>query len=269
MTDKVFNPGKNAAHHQIEREYFLSLGAKQFSGYGAEVEARITAHEVEFLRARGFTHYRSRWGQTVPVTLAGLRSLNSEGRKESKRMGTEYANAPDVRRVARNVMNECHPHLHGARIDYVFVSKTDKEGQEKPIESKGKQQWGKARTVSGLNAYLAQNDETEGGEPFFVIEISAYAWKRLDEAGRVALVDHELTHCALNEDSGAPEIRPHDVEEFTEVIKRRGLWKEDVRRMVEVGAKQLALPTMQTDGKAAKKPAGKVKGKSASAAPAG
>lgn len=166
-------------------------------------------------------------------------------------MATEYTDAADVRKVANKIIAECHPHLHGVRIDYVFISKTDKEGTPQPILSKGKTVHGRARKVSGLNAFLAQNDHTPDGEDFFVMEISFYSWSLFTPEQRIALVDHELCHFALDEESGTPTIREHDVEEFSEVVKRRGLWQEDVRQFVEIGARQLQLP-LATKGRAAR-----------------
>lgn len=71
---------------------------------------------------------------------------------------------------------------------------------------------------------------------FFVIEIASDMWGTDDELGnrfglsdaqRVALVDHELCHCTVNED-GVPTLLHHDVEEFGQVVERHGLWKPDL-----------------------------------------
>jgi hypothetical protein len=156
-------------------------------------------------------------------------------------MATEYSEAPEVEKVAEKIVKEFHPHLHGVRIDYVFVSKTDKEGMPQPILSKGKHVHGKAKKISGLNAYLASKYETPDDEEFFVIEISHYSWSYFSPDQRVALVDHELTHCALGAETGTPEIRSHDVEEFTEIVKRRGLWEPDLEQFAQVAAKKLPL----------------------------
>lgn len=97
--------------------------------------------------------------------------------------------------------------------------------------------------VSGLNAFLATERTTEGGEPeeFFAVVIAKPVWDILDEKQRLALVDHELCHFDLDEEKGTPVLRSHDVEEFGEIVKRHGLWRDEVRRLVEVGAKQLSL----------------------------
>jgi predicted LPLAT superfamily acyltransferase len=87
--------------------------------------------------------------------------------------------------------------------------------------------------VSNLNAYLALGgiDEPEPDEPptpFFVIEIAFDAWEILEKEQRVALVDHELCHCMMDEDSGKLIMHPHDLEEFNAVVRRHGLWQPDV-----------------------------------------
>lgn len=157
-------------------------------------------------------------------------------------MATEYRDAPEVRIIANKVIRDVHQHLHGVRIDYVFVAKSDKDGPV-PILSKGKQVHGKAKKITGLNAFLAQNDDNPEGEEFFVIEISHYSWVYMTPEQRIALVDHELCHCIIeqSEDGTMLTLRPHDVEEFTEIIQRHGLWQPDVEDFAKVAAKKLPL----------------------------
>jgi hypothetical protein len=99
----------------------------------------------------------------------------------------EYRQADEVERIARDLIYDFHTHLATARIKYVFRSQS--------AESRGKEVWGRARKVTGLNAWLA-GKEKPGVKceplPFFVIEISEPVWKILDENQKQALVDHEL-----------------------------------------------------------------------------
>jgi hypothetical protein len=167
-------------------------------------------------------------------------------------MPTEYTDAPTVRRIAEKLIGQYHPHLHGCRVEYLFVNKYDKDGVRQPVESKGKQRWGQAVKVSGRNAYLASAEKNTGDPAdleFFVVEICAYAWQFLDEKQKEALVDHELCHLALDEDKGkgTPTMRPHDVEEFSEIVKRHGLWRPDLEQMVKIGAEQLKLDLQPAD----------------------
>lgn len=144
-------------------------------------------------------------------------------------MTVTYRPAPAVQRIAEALIAKHHHHLDDIRIEYVFRSEAAKD--------KGKTVWGKARKISGLNAYLSQPldpDETPAGEDvdYFVIEIAEDIWAVIDQRERVALVDHELCHCTtdFNKDGDLVlKIRPHDLEEFRQVVQRHGLWRDDVQ----------------------------------------
>lgn len=174
-------------------------------------------------------------------------------------MPTEYSAAPDVEKVARQLINRYHTHLATARIDYVLIVKRDKDGNPQPVESKGKQLWGRARKVTGLNAFLSRKQGSEGAEDYFVIEIDAFVWGRINAKVREALVDHELCHCTYDGDMDKPSIRSHDVEEFGEVIRRHGLWRPEVESFVRIGAEQMKLgfepPTASAKAEATRAPA--------------
>jgi hypothetical protein len=124
--------------------------------------------------------------------------------------------------VANRLIDKHHSHLGPIRIEYYFLSE--------PIEERGKDVWGRARKVTGLNAYLALPVKPEQAiEPkgFFVIEIVKHVWGQLDEKSKLALVDHELCHCWVD-DEGNLKITPHDLEEFNSIVRRYGLWRDDV-----------------------------------------
>jgi len=107
------------------------------------------------------------------------------------------------------------------RIAYVW--------RDKPIIRGGKTVLGKARKISGLPAFLASEDLDTDNPAFFVIEIDKTYWPSLSENEREALVDHELTHCIVDEDEGTLKILPHDLEEFYFIVKRHGLWSEEYK----------------------------------------
>ncbi len=65
-------------------------------------------------------------------------------------MPVTYSEAPEVREVAQELIQIHHSHLSGQRIEYVFRSE--------PAKDKGKEVWGKARKIGGLNAFLADAD---------------------------------------------------------------------------------------------------------------
>ena len=159
----------------------------------------------------------------------------------------EYTQAGDVGRIAEKLIDNYHTHLSGMRMEYIFLSESPK--------AKGKEVWGRAKLITGLNAFLATPTPESEPEPFFVIEISKPVWDVLDANARKALVDHELSHCELDEETGTPKIITHDLEEFGGVIKRWGLWRDSVEQFVEIGiaAKQLRLPGTEAAKKAATK----------------
>lgn len=134
-----------------------------------------------------------------------------------------WAEARPVQKLANHLINQHHSHLATVEIRYFFYSKEIMQGD--------KQLWGRARKITGLNAVLANSDTTEDKQ-FFVIEIWRTMWDRMTEKQRAALVDHELEHCWVDENDKLA-IAKHDVEEFTNVIRRHGLWRADVQSFVE------------------------------------
>lgn len=157
----------------------------------------------------------------------------------------QYFEAPEVAHVASDLIEKYHQHLidHDVKIRYVFTDKTPK--------SNGKEIWGTCRKVSGLNAYLENG--TPEGEPFFVITISKDIWDVLPKDKKSALVDHELCHAwaeikkskktkeeseeNIQEGTSQISIKPHDLEEFSCIVRRHGLWREDIQEFVESALK--------------------------------
>lgn len=157
-------------------------------------------------------------------------------------MSAEWRAAPEVAEIARQLIVRVlqHQPLVNVHIEYVFIAEAPK--------SRGRKILGRARKITGLNAWLGgpegKSPGFQPGWPFFVIEISYDTWRDLDDNQRIALVDHELSHCAFDvDDEGAPvlSMRHHDVEEFTGVITRNGLWKADVQQLGVIAAEQLSL----------------------------
>jgi hypothetical protein len=139
--------------------------------------------------------------------------------------------ADDVKAIAESLIEEFHPHIGDLTVLYVFRSEHSEEN--------GKVVLGKARKVSGLNAYLAWRhlveDEDREGAPvssFYVVEIAADTWLALTGPQRIALVDHELSHI------GADGLVSHDVEEFRGVIERHGLWRPALEEFIEASKQE-------------------------------
>lgn len=147
-------------------------------------------------------------------------------------MATIYEPAPEVAETAVSLIAEHHQNLLGAPIVYLFMDPAPK--------SKGRLVLGRARKLSGLNAFLValaagEVDDPEEDHSFFVMEIAKDEWDGSTPQQRVALVDHELCHFAVDED-GVLGIRGHDLEEFDAVVRRHGLWRDDVQRFADACA---------------------------------
>lgn len=145
----------------------------------------------------------------------------------------EHHPAPSVAVIALDLIGSTHTRLVDVPIVYVFRSSAQ--------ISKGRIVLAKARKISGLNAFLAAmasgdlEQHPEFGHSFFCMEVAGDQWLLLDEAQRVALVDHELCHFDVEyNEEGLREltIRGHDVEEFVEVVRRHGAWDAALEAMV-------------------------------------
>ncbi|MBD3784576.1 MAG: hypothetical protein IE926_16775 [Micrococcales bacterium] len=142
----------------------------------------------------------------------------------------------EVEPIAKALIAEVKDHedLVHARILYVF--------RDKHALSRGHAILGKARKVAGLTQFLVDDESIDA--PLFVLEFPRDLWKEMTDQQRRALVDHELSHLAVERnDDGiwVGRTRGHDVEEFLAIVKRHGLWKADVQALAKVAAGQLAL----------------------------
>lgn len=134
----------------------------------------------------------------------------------------EYAPAPEVAEIAARLIALFHPHLHGVRIEYVFVSEAPRH-QGSPVN-------GLLRVVTGLYAFLATPGCRGEPEPFFCMEITKPVWDVKPAGWRVALVDHELSHAGYDDEYDTICTVPHDEEEFDAVAERHGAWNEGLER---------------------------------------
>ena len=150
----------------------------------------------------------------------------------------QYAIALEATEIGADLVRAWHPELFGysPRIFYVFLRDT-------PV-SKRQEVWGRAKRIAGLPAWLLRDDDDAlTGEPFFVIELAYDVWKWLTYLQKIALVDHELSHCSID-DLGKLTMRGHEVEEFIPIVGRHGLWNESVKLMVEQGRAKEAAPLL-------------------------
>lgn len=102
-------------------------------------------------------------------------------------------------------------------------------------------QWQKARQELQLEEWF-------GRVPDFVITLDAYYCQEASDIEFLALVEHELYHCAqaedefgmpkFNQQTGRPSftMKGHDVEEFVGVVRRYGVVSPEVQDLVIAAA---------------------------------
>lgn len=152
-----------------------------------------------------------------------------------------YKEAPEVKKIANELIPKYHSHLEefNVRVDYLFMDKIPMKGDNEV--------WGQCRKITSLNAYLAA-DKISGGDPFFVIIISEPIWDILPEKEKMALIDHELCHTSAEyqeKDDEEPvlkiSLKPHDMEEFSCIVKRHGMWRDSIKDFVESARKDKVI----------------------------
>lgn len=162
----------------------------------------------------------------------------------------QHARAIEPAEIARELRQTVPEHIERglgrARILWLWTSKA--------ISSHGKSVVARTRLVNPLTAsiirefYLDESQKSDAWDwdttPHFTVEVSADWWDIYTDHQRIALIDHELCHMAFDED-GKPRLRPHDLQEFSAVVQRHGLWASDVQSMAK--AMQLHLPGMAED----------------------
>lgn len=158
---------------------------------------------------------------------------------------TQFWSSEEMKSIAEKLIPEHHKHLidFSVNIKYLFTNKVPK--------IKGKEVWGQVHKITGRNAYLAKDNPD--GEPFFTITVPKDIFDILPEEKKIALVDHYLCQCwaevkQAKEESEVSQdevddqiesdnpvklsIKPYDVEEYACIVKRHGLWREDVEELV-------------------------------------
>ena len=135
-----------------------------------------------------------------------------------------YEFAGEVAKVADKVIATCHPHLANAEVCYLF--------RDPPAKSRGKVRLGQAKLVGKLETAVLAAAGVQ--KPFdFIVEIARAPWDDMKDDTRAALLDHELAHCVVVFDEEGARVgwalAGHDLEEFVDVVRRRGLWRDDVR----------------------------------------
>jgi Putative phage metallopeptidase len=144
--------------------------------------------------------------------------------------GVYFEEANEVKEIAEELIDKYHPHLKDAKelIGYYFRD--------------GASDWaGKAKKCTAFERFVTGK--------MLLIFINSDAWKAMKHDQRVALVDHELCHFSRKsiqdvdpktgkwieiydpaDKAESWSIREHDVEEFSDIIKRHGLWDTGIEK---------------------------------------
>lgn len=147
-----------------------------------------------------------------------------------------FEKAPRIRDIAERLIDDHHPHLRDAKELVGYYTRAD-----------GGVSWaGKCKKCTSFERFMT-------GETFhiFIIDLIFEQWP-LDKL--YALIDHELCHITRKQhppsihpitfkqipgewmkksDPDNWGIREHDVEEFSDVIHRHGLWETGIEKFAE------------------------------------
>ena len=150
---------------------------------------------------------------------------NTKVTAKKKKDDLKFWEAIEVLDIAKDLIAKDHSHLTDLPILYMFVKKMS--------------EWGRMQLRSPKEVFISGYR--------FVMEVNHSAWVNLTEKQRIALVDHELCHAGYNPETGEANIIDHDVEEFGEVIKRHGFWRDDVKLFGHICHEQLDLGFSKKD----------------------
>jgi len=123
----------------------------------------------------------------------------------------------DVMNTVKNLVANHHPHL-ALWVDEIAVVFKEKASKAGDVEIVGKT----AKAPSVLEVLVPES-------PFkFVITLAADAWQEMDDKQKLALLDHHLCGCGVEETKGGSVkffIRPYDIAFFRGEMERHGAWR--------------------------------------------
>jgi putative metallopeptidase len=139
---------------------------------------------------------------------------------------TVYAPAPaEVHDLVHHLIATHHPHLADHEIQLVM--------RDVHATRKGKAVMADTRLIGGVDAWLLGVRGEEEPERVPVIVFAADVWRLLTDEAKAAVTDHELCHLVADEDDdGLLRLVGHDLEEFTAVVGRHGMWRPEVEALV-------------------------------------
>lgn len=117
---------------------------------------------------------------------------------------------------AEQIIKDKRPDILSAGISVGFIS-----SMKKKRHGKTKLVLGECKKVDELHRLFCPYD--------FLIIIYEINCEGLSDEQMKILIWHELEHIGIDEKDGKPYVKPHDVEEFDDIINAVGLhWQEGV-----------------------------------------
>lgn len=143
--------------------------------------------------------------------------------------------------------NVDHAHLAHADVRFLWTQSPNRVKRQTVVgrahvgEPSGSDAWAKGMKADHLTRLFGTVPD------FYITLCSGFVRARLmdgDEAAVMALIDHELLHCAQDHRDGAPLfgkdgrpkwcIRPHDVEVFVGEVRRWGAHSPELKALQDV-----------------------------------
>lgn len=136
-----------------------------------------------------------------------------------KRRPVSYSDAPDASDIVENLIENDpeHFHLSECRVKVFFRSHGLTCGAKAAMAT--------IQLLGKRSSWLIGAD--------ILIEVDELIWETLSEEQQVALMDHELYHIALDEESGNLTTVGHDLEEFNRIGEKYGSIFSDIGEFVE------------------------------------
>lgn len=146
--------------------------------------------------------------------------------------------------ITKDLVEKHHPHLRQASIVFAWAHSWSEDAD-------GLTTLGQAKKVGEL-----ERDST--GSDFYLV-LNSEIYPQLNEAQRIALIDHELSHCEIVHDKdGEPKLderdrivyrlRKHDFQDFAAIVKRHGDATPGFGRFARLAQLQLWNPADNGSG---------------------
>ena len=131
-------------------------------------------------------------------------------------MALELSRAENLEQVCSRLIENFYPFLEGS--DVVCILRSSFFQDDKKCVAR-------IEKISGLKAFLwSKRDGAQ--DSFFLIQLVAPIWNELSEPQQIAVLDHELCHIELDDETGFINLRKHSIEEFPEIVERHGAYHD-------------------------------------------